>query len=325
MRLYRDTTGVPAEARGAVAAIGNFDGLHLGHRAVIGEAMRLARAAGRKSAVVTFEPHPRRFFKPDLPPFLLTSARMKIAALRDLGVDFCFALRFDRKLAGMTAEAFVADVLVARLGLDGVVAGYDFVFGKGRAGSPETLVAEMARAGRAAKIVAPALDAAAAGRAGAEGDPEAFVYSSTGVRDALKAGDPRAAARILGRPFAIDGRVQRGDARGRTIGFPTANIGLDGYLPPALGVYAVRVEGAVPGRRVAGVANLGVRPTVGGDPAPRLEVHLFDFAGDLYGRRLVVSLVEFLRPERKFDGLDALKAQIAIDAQAARALLAANA
>ena len=325
MRLYRDTTGVPAEARGAVAAIGNFDGVHLGHRAVIGEAMRLAHAAGRKSAVVTFEPHPRRYFKPDLPPFLLASARMKIVALRDLGVDFCYALRFDRKLAGMTAEAFVAEILVGGLGLDGVVAGYDFVFGKGRAGSPETLVAEMARAGRTAKILAPALDAVAAGRAGAEGDPEAFVYSSTGVRDALKAGDPRAAARILGRPFAIDGRVQRGDARGRTIGFPTANIGLDGYLPPALGVYAVRVEGAVPGRRVAGVANLGVRPTVGGDPAPRLEVHLFDFAGDLYGRRLVVSLVEFLRPERKFDGLDALKAQIAIDAQAARALLAANA
>lgn len=321
MRLYRDTARVPADARGAIAAIGNFDGLHRGHQAVIGEAMRLARAKGCPSAVVTFEPHPRRFFKPDLPPFLLAGARMKIGLLRTAGIDLCFALRFGRPLAGMTAEAFVADVLVRDLGLTGVVAGYDFVFGKGRAGSPETLVAEMARAGRVAKIVAPALDAAAAGRAGAEGDPEAFVYSSTGVRDALKAGDPRAAARILGRPFAIDGRVRRGDARGRTIGFPTANIALDGYLPPAFGVYAVRVDGAAEGRTVAGVANLGVRPTVGGDPAPRLEVHLFDFDGDLYGRRLVVSLVEFLRPERKFESLDALKAQIATDAAAARATL----
>ncbi|MBI1245084.1 MAG: bifunctional riboflavin kinase/FAD synthetase [Alphaproteobacteria bacterium] len=321
MRLLRDPGGVPADARGAIAAIGNFDGLHRGHQAVIGEAMRLARAQGRKSAVVTFVPHPRRFFKPDLPPFLLASPRMKIGLLRDLGVDFCFALRFGRRIAGMTAEAFVADVLVGGFGLAGVVAGYDFVFGKGRAGSPETLVAEMKRAGRTAKIVAPALDAAAAGNAGADGDPEAFVYSSTGVRDALKAGDPRAAARILGRPFAIDGRVARGDARGRTIGFPTANIALDGYLPPALGVYAVRVAGALAGQTVPGVANLGVRPTVGGDPAPRLEVHLFDFAGDLYGRRLVVSLIEFLRPERKFAGLDELKAQIAIDARNARAIL----
>ncbi|MBL8831065.1 MAG: bifunctional riboflavin kinase/FAD synthetase [Rhodospirillales bacterium] len=321
MRLYRDPAGVPDDARGAFAAIGNFDGVHLGHQAVIGEAIRLARAAGRKSAVVTFEPHPRRLFKPDLPPFLLTSPHLKIATLRDLGVDFCFALRFDRRLAGLTAQEFVADVLVGGLGLSGIVAGYDFVFGKGRGGSPETLVAEMRKAGRDAKIVAPALDAAAAGSAGAESDPEAFVYSSTGVRDALKAGDPRAAARILGRPFAIDGRVRHGDRRGRTIGFPTANLSLGPYLPPALGVYAVRVDGAVPGRTLGGVANLGVRPTVGGDPAPRLEVHLFDFAGDLYGRRLVVSLVEFLRPERKFDGLDALKAQIAADAAAARKLV----
>jgi riboflavin kinase / FMN adenylyltransferase len=321
MRLYRDPAGVPADAKGAYAAIGNFDGVHRGHQAVIGEAIRLARAAGRKSAVITFEPHPRRVFKPDLPPFLLTSARMKIATLRGLGVDLCFALRFDRHLAGVTAEAFVADMLVGALGLQGVVAGYDFVFGKARGGSPETLVAEMRKAGRDAKIVAPALDAAAAGSAGGKTGPEAFVYSSTGVRDALKSGDPRAAARILGRPFAIEGRVRHGEARGRTIGFPTANLALGPYLPPAFGVYAVRVDGAVAGRTLGGVANLGVRPTVGGDPAPRLEVHLFDFAGDLYGRRLTVSLIEFLRPERKFDGLDALKAQIAADASAARKLV----
>jgi riboflavin kinase/FMN adenylyltransferase len=323
MRLYRDRTRLPDSARGAVAAIGNFDGVHLGHRAVIGTAVSRAREAGRPSAVVTFEPHPRRFFKPDLPPFLLASARMKVAALRDCGVDLCFALRFDRTLAAMPAEAFVKEVLVDGLGLAGVVAGYDFVFGKARGGTPETLVAGMRAAGREAVIVAPAIDAAEARRAGVEVEPDSFVYSSTGVREALKAGDPEGAARILGRPFAIDGRVRRGDARGRTIGFPTANLDLDGYMPPAFGVYAVRVFGARDGA-VAGVANLGVRPTIGGDPAPRLEVHLFDFAGDLYGKRLVVELIAFLRPERKFSGLDELKAQIARDAAAARAALTSS-
>lgn len=321
MRLYRDRTRLPESARGAVAAIGNFDGVHLGHRAVIGEAVARARAAGRQSAVVTFEPHPRRFFKPDLPPFLLASARMKVSALRGCGVDLCFALRFDRSLAAMPAEAFVKDVLVDGLGLACVVAGYDFVFGKARGGTPETLVAEMRKAGREAAIVAPAIDAAEARKAGIEVEPDAFVYSSTGVREALKSGDPAAAARILGRPFAIDGRVRKGDQRGRTIGFPTANLDLDGYMPPKFGVYAVRVSGAGVGA-VKGVANLGVRPTLGGDPAPRLEVHLFDFAGDLYGKRLVVELIAFLREERKFAGLDELKAQIARDAEAAKAALA---
>lgn len=312
---------MPDSARGSVAAIGNFDGVHLGHRAVIGAAVARARAAGRPSAVVTFEPHPRRFFKADLPPFLLASPRMKIAALRDCGVDLCFALRFDRALAAMPADSFVQDVLADGLGLACVVAGYDFVFGKARGGTPETLVAGMRKAGREAIILAPAIDAAAARQAGIETEPDAFVYSSTGARDALKAGDPKAAARILGRPFAIDGRVRKGDARGRTIGFPTANLDLDGYMPPKLGVYAVRVRGAR-GEPAPGVANLGVRPTLGGDPAPRLEVHLFDFAGDLYGRRLVVELIEFLREECKFAGLDELKAQIAKDAAAARAALA---
>jgi riboflavin kinase/FMN adenylyltransferase len=320
MRLYRDRTRLPEAARGSVAAIGNFDGVHLGHRAVIGAAAARARAAGRKAAVVTFEPHPRRFFKPDLPPFLLASPRLKIEALRVCGVELCFALRFDSSLAAMPAGAFVRDVLVDGLGLECVVAGYDFVFGKARGGTPETLVVEMRKAGRGAVIVAPAIDAAEARRAGLDAEPEAFVYSSTGAREALKAGDPKAAARILGRPFAIDGRVRRGDARGRTIGFPTANLDLDGYMPPKLGVYAVRVRGAGSGI-ATGVANLGIRPTLGGNPAPRLEVHLFDFAGDLYGKRLVVELIEFLREERRFAGIDELKAQIARDACAARKVL----
>jgi riboflavin kinase/FMN adenylyltransferase len=323
MRIFRDLDSLPAGARGAVAAIGNFDGVHRGHRAVIGAAQARAKALGRPSAVVTFEPHPRRFFKPDLPPFLLTSPRRKIETLRALGVDLCFTLRFDAALAAHSAPDFVARILVEKLDLAQIVAGYDFVFGKGRGGAPETLLAGMRAAGRDGAIVAPALDAAAAGRAGAETDPEAFVYSSTGVRDALKAGDPAAAARILGRPYAIEGRVRHGDARGRTIGFPTANLSLGPYQPPAYGVYAVRVAGAATDRVLPGVANLGVRPTAGGDPAPRLEVHLFDFAGDLYGKRLDVAFEAFLRPERKFADFEALKTQIAADAAEARAILGA--
>lgn len=324
MLLYRDRRLLPEAARGAVAAIGNFDGVHLGHRKVIGEAVRRARETGRKAAIVTFEPHPRRFFKPDLAPFLLAGPRLKVEALRACGVEICFALRFDAALAGMPAEAFVREVLIDALGLAAVVAGYDFVFGKGRGGTPETLVAAVRAAGREAAIVPAALDAAAAARAGLDGDPEAFVYSSTAVREALKLGDPRAAARILGRPFAIDGRVRKGDARGRTIGFPTANLALDGYMPPKFGVYAVRVRGVLD-HPVPGVANLGVRPTVGGDPRPRLEVHVFDFVGDLYGKRLIVEFVDFLRAERKFAGLEELKAQIASDAEAARRALASQA
>lgn len=312
MRLYRDWNSLPVAARGAVAAIGNFDGVHRGHAAVIGEAVARARQAGRPAAIVTFEPHPRRFFKPDLPPFLLASPHLKIDALRDLGVDLCFVLRFDKRLSSMTADAFAGEVLAKGLGLACVVAGYDFVFGKGRGGNAQTLIADMRAHGADAAIVPAARD---------DSGGELLVFSSTAVREALKGGDPKTAARILGRPFAIDGRVRKGDQRGRTIGFPTANIALGPYMPPKLGVYAVRVKGAA-AAPVNGVANIGIRPTAGGDPAPRLEAHLFDFAGDLYGKRLIVELIEFVRAERKFDSFDALKTQIARDAETARAILA---
>lgn len=319
MRIFRHSSDLPDAAQGSVIAIGNFDGVHRGHQVVIGEAVRRARAAGRPSAVLTFEPHPRRFFRPDTPPFLLTRLRTKARVIAALGVDNLFVLRFNAAIAGLSAEAFIDQVLVGDLRASQVVVGYDFVFGQGRRGSPDLLRDRLASKGVMAYVMPPV----AAPHAEPDGESEGLIYSSTGVRDALRAGDPRAAARLLGRPFEIEGRVRRGDARGRLLGFPTANIWLGDHLRPALGVYAVRarVDERDSGATLTGVANLGMRPTFGG-AEPRLEVHLFDFQGDLYGRRLCVELIDFLRPEHKFDGIDALKAQIAADVVAAKAALA---
>jgi riboflavin kinase/FMN adenylyltransferase len=319
MRVFRHYEGLPPASQGSVIAIGNFDGVHRGHQAVIGDAVRRARANSHPSAVLTFEPHPRRFFRPDTPPFLLTRLRTKARVLAALGVDNLFVLRFNAALAAFSAEDFIDRILVEGLRASQVVVGYDFVFGKARRGNPDLLRDRLAARGIAAMVMPPV----AAPHAEPDGDSEGLIYSSTGVRDALRAGDPRAAARLLGRPFEIEGRVRRGDARGRLLGFPTANIWLGDYLRPALGVYAVKVrvdEVSAPAN-LTGVANLGLRPTFGG-AEPRLEVHLFDFHGDLYGRRLAVELVDFLRPERKFEGIEALKAQIAADATAAKAALA---
>jgi riboflavin kinase/FMN adenylyltransferase len=320
MRLHRHTDNLPAAARGGVVAVGNFDGVHRGHQAVIGDAVRRAHAAGAPAQVLTFEPHPRRFFKPDTPPFQLTRLRTKARVLAGLGVDDLFVLRFNRDMSGYTAEVFIDRFLVRDLQARHVIVGYDFVFGKDRRGNPELLRERLAANSIGITIMAPVT---AAELAAVDVDPESAVISSTGVRDAMRAGDPAAAARLLGRPFEIEARVQRGEARGRQLGFPTANLWLGDYLRPALGVYAVRAgidEGPECHR---GVANLGLRPTFGGVAEPRLEVHLFDFDGDLYGRRLRVELVQFLRPERKFPDVAALREQIAHDATAARTVLAA--
>ncbi len=310
MRLFRHWTDLPADARGAVLALGNFDGVHLGHRAVIGVARRVADGTGAPAGVLTFEPHPRSLFRPDDPPFRLTPFRLKVRELQTLGLDNCVVVAFDRAFGGIGAEAFVDEVLVRGLGVRAVVVGYDFVFGRGREGTVDRLSRWGEARGFAVHVVSPAGD-------------EGLVFSSTAARDALKAGDPRRAAAILGRDWEIEGRVEHGDKRGRTIGFPTANVDLSDHLRPAFGVYAVRAgidEGAGTVWH-PGVANLGRRPTVGG-LVERLEVHLFDYAGDLYGRHLRVRMVDFIRPEMKFDGLDALKAQIAADAARARAVLA---
>ncbi|HZB93660.1 MAG TPA: bifunctional riboflavin kinase/FAD synthetase [Stellaceae bacterium] len=309
MRIFRHDR-VAAGDRGAVVAIGNFDGVHLGHQRVIGEAGAIAGRLGAPHAVLTFEPHPRRVFRPQDPPFRLTPFRPKARRIEALGVDLLFTLHFDLDFARRSAEEFIAGVLVQGLGARHVVVGYDFVFGHGRRGNPALLAERGAAAGFGVTLIDPV---AAAGGA---------AYSSTRIREHLVAGEPRAAAALLGCFWEIDGRVERGDQRGRTIGFPTANLFLEDYLRPAGGVYAVRAaveEGGTPHWHDA-VANFGTRPTFGGTDL-RLEVHLFDYDGDLYGRHLRIALIDHLRPERKFPGLDALKAQIAEDAKQARQIL----
>ncbi len=295
--------------------MGNFDGLHRGHAALIGQARDRARAADVPAAVLTFEPHPRSVFNPAGEPFRLTPFRVKEREIARLGVDLLFVQHFDLAFAKKSAESFVEEVLVGAIGVTHIVVGHDCTFGNRRRGTPEMLRAAGAEHGFGLTVIEPVCG------------PDSAVYSSTHIRELLKSGKPGEAAAQLGRFWEIDGRVMVGDRRGRTIGFPTVNLGLGENLHPAFGVYAVRVSGdgaddAFAGRTIDGVANIGLRPTVG-SPEPRLEAHLFDIDADLYGRHLRVSLVEFIRPERKFAGLDALKTQIAEDAHRARAMLAA--
>ncbi len=310
MQIYRHYDALPADARGAAVAIGNFDGVHPGHQTVIHEAGLIAGDMCRPWAVLTFEPHPRAFFTPGSEPFRLTPFRSKARRIAELGADLLIVQRFDKAFSSLPAEDFVNTVLVDGLGAGHVVSGYDFVFGHKRGGNCELLLAMGAKKGFGFTAV------------NAQTDSSGEAYSSTRVRERLGDADPRGAAAILGRDFEIEGRVARGEARGKSIGFPTANIPLGAYLRPALGVYAVRaaIEQENGERWLDGVANIGVRPTFGGDGVV-LEVFLFDFDDDLYGKRLRVRLVDFLRPEKKFDGVDDLKAQIAQDSAKAQKIL----
>lgn len=311
MRLFRHISSIPSDARGAVVVIGNFDGLHRGHQVVIAAARARADApsdvGGQALALLTFTPHPRRFFRPDEDPFRLTPFRAKVRAIEALGVDTLFVCRFDAKMAAITADAFIEEILHRGIGTTHVVVGHDFAFGNKRAGNPDLLRSRGRELGFGVTIVEPAKDA------------NEEIYSSSVIRQYLREGQPLRAADLLGRLWEIEGRVLRGDQRGRTIGFPTANIDPGEYVQPVRGVYAVRAGVPTDGktRWYDGVANLGVRPTVDGSRL-LLEAHLFDFDGDLYGRYLRVALVYFLRPERKFDSLDALKQQIAADSRQAR-------
>lgn len=307
MERFIHAEGLPAQLRGGIAALGNFDGFHRGHQAVVGRAIERARAEGRPALVVTFAPHPARLFKPELPPFALTSIPQRLDLFEAFGVDATLVVNFDAALAALSGEAFVDEWLARRLGLAGAVTGEDFTYGKGRSGS----TAELAQLGRTHGFVAEAISPV--------GDADGEIISSSRIRDALKAGDPETATRLLTRPFAIQGPVEHGAKLGRTLDFPTANIAIGDYLRPAYGIYAVRV-GLPDGRRFDGVANLGIRPMFE-PPKELLEVYLFDFVGDLYGQELSVELHHFLRPEWKLDGLDALKAQIARDCDNARAKL----
>ncbi|MBI3514307.1 MAG: bifunctional riboflavin kinase/FAD synthetase [Proteobacteria bacterium] len=307
MRVIRHLRDLPPSLRGVALAIGNFDGVHVGHQAVIAEAGRIAASLSLPHLVVTFEPHPRAVFRPDDPPFRLTPRRAKLELFATLGVAATVVFRFHRGFAAIAAEDFVRDMLVGGLGVRHIVVGDNFHFGRGRAGNPTMLIEHGAKLGFGVTAVAPARDAAGE------------TYSSSRARDLLRVGEPEAAAAILGRPFAIFGHVRHGDHRGRLLGFPTANLALGDHLRPRVGVYAVRAR-TESGQVLDGVANLGERPTVGGRDV-RLEAHLFDFAGDLYGRRLDVALLRFIRPEQKFPDLEALKRQIAADSAAARTLL----
>jgi riboflavin kinase/FMN adenylyltransferase len=317
MRIFGHFQNLPTDVRGAAVAIGNFDGVHLGHREVISEAGRIARAAGRPWAVLTLEPHPRSVFTPDAPPFRLTPLPVKARLIESIGVDVLIVVPFDLEFAKLAPRAFVEKVIVGGLGAKHVVCGHDFAFGHGRRGTPEMLLWMGDEFDFGFTCVHEVRN----------GDAE--PYSSTRVRQYLQAANPEAAAEILGRPFEIEGVVVAGERRGRELGFPTANIGLGEYLRPAFGIYAIETSWEQPtGTEMggitprAGVANLGVRPTFGATE-PLLEVHVFDFAGDLYGRTLTTRLIHYLRPEKKFDAIEPLQAQMAEDCAHARALLAA--
>jgi riboflavin kinase/FMN adenylyltransferase len=295
------------EYRGAALALGEFDGVHKGHQRVIALAAAAAGRLGAPLGVISFDPHPRRWFQPDAEPFRLMTVDQQARALDSLGADFFYILPFDAEMAEMTDEVFAREVLAHGLGARHVAAGFDVTFGKGRTGDPEALTRYGEAHGFSVSIAERA------------GDGEAVKYSSSAVRDALVAGRPERAAEILGRPFAIEGVVVEGQKLGRKLGYPTANVWAGDYVRPRLGSYATRTRFA-DGREVPGVANFGVNPTTGIVDA-RLEVWLFDFDEDLYGQTLETDLIAFLRPELKFDGLDALIDQIAQDADRARAIL----
>jgi riboflavin kinase/FMN adenylyltransferase len=298
---------IPAHLRGSIMALGNFDGFHLGHQAVVSRALQRGRAEGRPVIVATFDPHPMRLFRPDTPWFRLTTLDQREALFAHAGADAMLVFAFTRDLAALEPDDFIY-LLTHGMGVAGVVTGEDFTFGKGRSGTVVTLAELGAAHGLSAEAVSPVTDSS--------GQP----VSSSRVRAALKAGDCATATRLLTRPFAIQGMVQHGDKLGRTIGFPTANIDLGHYLRPAYGIYAVR--GILPdGRVLDGAANLGVRPSFD-PPKELLEPHFFDFAENLYDQCIEVQLIEYLRPEAKYEGLDALTAQIAKDCDAARQILA---
>ncbi len=311
MRIFRHYEHVPGAFQGAVVAVGNFDGVHLGHRALIEETEHLARERGAPLAVLAFEPHPQEFFRPSAESFRLTPFRVKARLLAELHVDAMFALPFDAQMASKTAQDFVMDVLVKGLAAGCVVVGEDFQFGKGRAGDAALLSYMGDMEGFGVEIFKPVA---------AEGSEK---ISSTQIRHALQQGRPDEAARLLGHYWTVEARVEHGDKRGRTIGVPTANMRLTDCLKPAFGVYAVRASVLEDDKVVSrhlGVANFGIRPMFE-TPTPLLETWLFDFAGDLYGKHLSVELVAYLRPEMNLADLEALKAQISADAEAARAAL----
>jgi riboflavin kinase/FMN adenylyltransferase len=306
LRIVHGWKGLSAADRGAAVALGNFDGVHLGHRQVIAGAVEAGRRLGAPVGVISFDPHPRRLFQPDEPAFRLMTTDQQARVLETMGVDRFYVLPFDFEMANFSDRDFALKVLHEGLGVRHVAVGFDISFGKGRTGSPELMTAYGEEMGFSVSV------AEAVGE-GAE------KYSSTGVREALREGRPQDAAAILGQPFAIEGVVRRGKQLGRTLGFPTANVFMADYVAPRKGVYATRTR-LSDGRVVPGVANIGNNPTTG-EVETRLEVWLFGFDEDLYGQVIETSLIAFLRPEEKFDSIETMVEQIRVDEQRARDIL----
>jgi len=305
--VIRDTTPASAMPKGSVVAMGNFDGVHLGHRAVIAAALEMSRTHRQPAFAVTFEPHPRKFFSPNTPQFRLTDETNKLRLLAGTGLAGAVVMTFDAARAGTTAQDFIHHDLIARLGVSGIAVGYDFHFGKGRVGSPSLLVSEAPRLGIEVDVQ-PHVDI------------DERPVSSSAIRMALAEGQVADATAMLGGPWFITGEVIHGEKRGRDLGYPTANIRLDKNCGLKHGIYAVRVgRGA---ERFDAVASFGRRPTFD-NGAPLLEVFLFDFKGDLYGTALDVAFIGFIRDELKFDNIDALIRQMDDDSAKARAALAA--
>src|SRR5215469_8655634 len=305
--VIRDDTPAPALPRGAVVAMGNFDGVHLGHRAVIAAALEMGRAHGQPAFALTFEPHPRRFFAPTIPQFRLSDETAKLRLLAGTGLSGAVIMTFDKARAGTSAQDFIHHDLIGRLGVKGIAVGYDFHFGKGRVGSPSLLVNEAPRLGIEVDVQAHV-------------DIDERPVSSSAIRIALAEGLLDQATAMLGAPWFITGEVIHGEKRGRDLGYPTANIRLDGNCALKHGIYAVRV--GIGSQRVDGVASFGRRPTFD-NGAPLLEIFLFDFKGDLYGQKLDIAFIDFIREELKFSSVDALVKQMDNDSARARAQLAA--
>lgn len=299
---------MPDALRGAVVALGNFDGFHLGHQAVAGEAIAQAKAAGKPAIIATFDPHPVRFFAPDSQWFRLTTLDQRQRLFAEAGADGMLVFDFDAELAATTAEDFIVELLIKRLGISAVITGEDFTFGKGRGGNIDVLRTLGGAHGLGSTAMGPVVD-------------NGGVISSSRIRSALKEGDCATATALLTRPFTVEGIVQHGDKNGRLLGFPTANIDMAHYLRPRYGIYAVK--GRLPdGRVLNGAANLGIRPTFD-PPKELLEPHFFDFAEDLYGQNIAIEFHAFIRGEAKFDSMDELMAQMAKDCDEARRILAA--
>jgi riboflavin kinase / FMN adenylyltransferase len=314
MLVHRGLPAPPADD-GHVVTIGNFDGVHLGHQAILRELSAAARRHGAPSCVVTFEPHPREFFSPHAAPTRLTSLREKCELLQQHGVERAQIIRFNREFSSMSADAFIESVLVRGLGARWVMIGEDFRFGSKRAGD----FAHLHRAGLAHGFEVRAMPTVKHGGHGSS----VLRVSSSALRELLSAGDVHGAHALLGRPYSISGRVMHGDKIGRTLGFPTANIQLRHNRPPLTGIYAVTVDGIGPAPLEA-VASMGVRPTVTGSGEMRLETYIFDFSADIYGRHLRINFLKKLRDEEKYAGLEALKRQIALDCEEARSFFRAD-